>query len=125
MCNAIRTRQTKKNPRLLRARGFMLGRLVIAVQRLGIFGSDVLHILFRYVNDLVIRCPGHADDFEYTSVFVAAVPNDIEPGLIEQTAKVLRILSVQGTNVCRMTIDLCRRSEERRVGKECRSRWSP
>ena len=27
--------------------------------------------------------------------------------------------------VCTMTMDVRSRSEERRVGKECRSRWSP
>ena len=34
--------------------------------------------------------------------------------------------NIRGTENCnRHYVEICNRSEERRVGKECRSRWSP
>src|SRR2546430_13523272 len=38
---------------------------------------------------------------------------------------VIRIEDVTADNLARMVDELMLRSEERRVGKECRSRWSP
>ena len=38
---------------------------------------------------------------------------------------VYRVVSIGGKKGCLLFVDGLTRSEERRVGKECRSRWSP
>ena len=40
-------------------------------------------------------------------------------------SKVLDFIKFKGKKAMKVTITLVSRSEERRVGKECRSRWSP
>ena len=35
------------------------------------------------------------------------------------------VVDVDGVNLAELINVVCDRSEERRVGKECRSRWSP
>ena len=42
-------------------------------------------------------------------------------GVMKANATVILQIKEEGE----LTTDDCRRSEERRVGKECRSRWSP
>ena len=39
--------------------------------------------------------------------------------------RILALFNRRGFNVTKMTSGITNRSEERRVGKECRSRWSP
>ena len=43
---------------------------------------------------------------------------DVQASAVSENNKVLGFLREKGC-------DYCHRSEERRVGKECRSRWSP
>ena len=68
----------------------------------------------------------YADDF----VLLAESRLELEERLTEWMARLkekgLRV-NIGKTKVmnCRMGVDQVERSEERRVGKECRSRWSP
>ena len=53
------------------------------------------------------------------------LPRDVKPGdpiLLGDGFLRMRVLEVRGTEVITQVLE---RSEERRVGKECRSRWSP
>ena len=51
-----------------------------------------------------------------------AVMVDNEAGVL---ARVIGLFSGRGYNIDSLTVSETDRSEERRVGKECRSRWSP
>ena len=58
--------------------------------------------------------------------------NDVVAGMVELKAisadndlSCVRFEYKLHDDIIWTTIDLCSRSEERRVGKECRSRWSP
>ena len=58
---------------------------------------------------------------EHASIFTLKDLVEIEQGRVNS-------LTLSQTPGCKMTvfaIDADERSEERRVGKECRSRWSP
>ena len=50
---------------------------------------------------------------------------DIEVTVFEKNPKVLKKILVTGNGRCNILNFDAVRSEERRVGKECRSRWSP
>src|SRR5690348_18391549 len=71
--------------------------------------------------------PAGQDD---VAVTLMAIPGP--PVMDEQTAKEVRTLMAKGfagtiflvTDDCRAAYEEMRRSEERRVGKECRSRWA-
>ena len=46
--------------------------------------------------------------------------------MIKECGKVIRFANEQdAAEIAKLHISNIRRSEERRVGKECRSRWSP
>ena len=50
----------------------------------------------------------------------------IEPDVKEQAEGILATLGIPASNAINMFYkQIILRSEERRVGKECRSRWSP
>ena len=42
-----------------------------------------------------------------------------------ENAKLPDLIDVKGQHTARLALEIAERSEERRVGKECRSRWSP
>ena len=48
--------------------------------------------------------------------------NSLDP-LVDTLAELAGVLGVDGTDTATLGVGV--RSEERRVGKECRSRWSP
>src|SRR3712207_9464318 len=89
--------------------------------------------LFRSLLDT----PGHADFSEdtyrvLTAVDAAVMLIDAAKGLEAQTLKLFAVCRHRGIPVItvvnkwdRPGKDALARSEERRVGKECRSRWSP
>src|SRR2546426_8091695 len=82
-------------------------------------------------------------DYKVTGVQTCALPicidqSDVEPMTRQQRAQMHRLalltelvqLTTQRLDACRLPaagaeIATQHRSEERRVGKECRSRWSP
>src|SRR5438128_11487295 len=94
---------------------------------------------------LVAQCPGGA----YFSKWIIAVDDDVNPSNINQVlwAMSTRCNPAEDIDILRQTwstwldptqnppeerpygskalINACMRSEERRVGKECRARWAP
>ena len=50
------------------------------------------------------------------------IPRKVPENYVDEAERIMRALISSGTTV---TTSKIRRSEERRVGKECRSRWSP
>src|SRR5690554_7811406 len=83
------------------------GTVLIAARAVGVCGSDI-H-MWRNKQSWETRQPvilGHE-----TAGVIAAVADDVEGW------------SVGDRVVCETAASICGRSEERRVGKECRSRW--
>src|SRR2546430_16397123 len=95
-------------------------------------------IFFFFFFFLMIRRPPRSTLFPYTTLFRSL--ELMQKGVtVEQVARVTRAFSDAGimvhaylmygfpTETAQDTIDALERvrSEERRVGKECRSRWSP
>ena len=54
----------------------------------------------------------------------AQLLNQLQGQPLEQMAQQLDVSPAQASSAVSAALPLCR-SEERRVGKECRSRWSP
>src|SRR5256885_5564630 len=50
---------------------------------------------------------------------------DVLQRVFEGSASELMLHALEGRRTSQKELDELRRSEERRVGKECRSRWSP
>ena len=74
----------------------------------------------------ILDTPGHEDFSEDTyrtlmAVDAAVMVVDSAKGIEAQTKKLFEVVKHRGIPVFTFTT----RSEERRVGKECRSRWSP
>src|ERR1039458_615467 len=71
------------------------------------------------------------EDVPWKSVYVAQVDERVAPAgdpdrnLTHLRESLLAHAPLPPENVCAMAVDSPDRSEERRVGKECRSRWSP
>ena len=67
------------------------------------------------------------------NLFDVSVDADAPDGILVRSADLLNttfddnLLAIAraGAGVNNIPLDRCSRSEERRVGKECRSRWSP
>ena len=56
----------------------------------------------------------------------SAINRSARVGLVTDQTGALSFMGIANVNVAKMVIDdINARSEERRVGKECRSRWSP
>src|SRR6266700_1972289 len=51
--------------------------------------------------------------------------SDLDVGVIPRHGYLSRARQIQVREACYVAGELLGRSEERRVGKECRSRWSP
>src|SRR2546425_1198721 len=77
---------------------------------------------------LMIRRPPRSTLFPYTTLFrskpTVPVGALAEPGVASVTVAVQLVALPTGTEAG-MQLTPVVRSEERRVGKECRSRWSP
>ena len=56
---------------------------------------------------------------------IAAAEQGHQVVLLERNEKIGKKLFITGKGRCNLTNACDTRSEERRVGKECRSRWSP
>src|SRR2546427_10852802 len=92
------------------------------------------HYVFIFFFFLMIRRPPRSTLFPYTTLFRSlAVAVDlhlqhadrVEHGRQLALVDALGIARVQMVGRHLAVLQLCARSEERRVGKECRSRWSP
>src|SRR5260370_41612867 len=70
---------------------------------------------------IISQWPGHAAEEVERLI---TIPIEIEMNGIPRLDS-LRSLSLYGLSSVQMNFEYSARSEERRVGKECRSRWSP
>ena len=95
-------------------------------------GRDILvaNVLDEGVNKITVYLPEGSDWYDYNDNFkkyeggqTVTIPVDISsiPMFIRSGA----IIPMSGNRLSSMAMDKTTRSEERRVGKECRSRWSP
>ena len=77
--------------------------------------------------DLVVYTAAiHPDNPEYACAVEKGLPMMSRADLLGQMMKNYQIpIAVSGTHGKTTTTSMATRSEERRVGKECRSRWSP
>src|SRR5712692_5070873 len=85
--------------------------------------------------DIIVHSLGDADDFEAclvetNTVAKCVVASDGDQSVDTQPGKIFEdfrgeVVFLRGEFVFQMRRDARLRSEERRVGKECRSRWSP
>src|SRR3989449_9230121 len=73
---------------------------------------DVVHDVVRRKDDVVLL-PAERDPFEELLVARERVLLDAH------------VVALPGHVILEVRLERARRSEERRVGKECRSRWSP
>ena len=62
------------------------------------------------------------DDFGFVDAMIKRINNDYSYGV--DTSRVYATGFSNGADIS-LALACVRRSEERRVGKECRSRWSP
>ena len=115
-CNAIRTSHNPPAPELLDLcdrMGFVVQVEAFDEWRIG-KNANGYHCYFdewaeRDLQAMIRR------DRNHPCIIMWSIGNEIR----EQNQR-------DGAEVARMLVDIChRRSEERRVGKECRSRWSP
>src|SRR2546430_15490045 len=77
------------------------------------------HLFFFF---LMIRRPPRSTLFPYTTLFRSAVQHGAY-GVNDNAHEIVSFPVKRGG--ARRRMGTGRRSEERRVGKECRSRWSP
>jgi len=82
-------------------------------------------VIFRDTNDIAVHIAAPSgDSFSFDIGTVAELVFGATGFVIEYTGEAIRHFSMeQRMTICNMSIEA--RSEERRVGKECRSRWSP
>src|SRR5689334_12983394 len=85
--------------------------------------DDIVSGLFTVTRDLDAAFPARAaEEFGWNIVALLHATEIPVPGSLP---KCIRLLVHAYTSRTRAEIKHCYRSEERRVGKECRSRWSP
>ena len=72
---------------------------------------------------LKFRASRH-EDFPYQEILMTRLCMHMQSKLLENRNKMLKAQGINETLFMAL-ITLESRSEERRVGKECRSRWSP
>ena len=77
-----------------------------------------------------VDCPGHADYVKNMITGAAQMDGAIlvvsaADGPMPQTREHILLARQVGVKYIVVYLNKCDRSEERRVGKECRSRWSP
>src|SRR3989454_7425458 len=103
--------------------GGLLAAATAAAPRWGYFALALLGLVIAHAANNMINdyfdLSGGVDTAEYTRALYA--PHPILSGLITTRGLLAAIAAV---NLADLTL-LAARSEERRVGKECRSRWSP
>ena len=69
------------------------------------------------------KMPSTYAHYRFGQEVLKELPNDIKKIIIEN--KELYDIGLHGPDLLFYYLPLKTRSEERRVGKECRSRWSP
>ena len=92
----------------------MLDNIVSEIKVLNFLSEkDSRHVVRYYENDIITTSEPKRYDIFILMEYLTPVEEYIKHrGFLVQ-------------DVCKLGLDILSRSEERRVGKECRSRWSP
>ena len=86
--------------------------------------SDVF--LIGLVNQSLKRIATLRPDLFAVTAAVSCVENEVRQSAPSDSMRVIEVFSVTGgSGLVEVNREVLDRSEERRVGKECRSRWSP
>ena len=95
--------------------------------------ENVLDIPAEHSSNIFGSCDAYVKKIERTlKVTIIARDSELKlvgaEGAVKRAASVfaqLLELSKRGNTITEQNVDYALRSEQRRVGKECRSRWSP
>src|SRR5258708_37381118 len=94
--------------------------------RLGPVKAPSFRLASRIANSLRAGHPvRNYAEFDSCRLILVSVPDAILPAVVGEIASANICWRNKSIVLCSASLDSGERSEERRVGKECRSRWSP